>query len=174
MDGTPTLRMNEFLLASIASGKVDLGPTRVNASRLPGVEELVFELDDKVQKAIKDAEARFDELVGKHDLQVEFNFDSFPLTHSSFYFEKNKVLHYEGFGKNFTKEHKTSPDATAQLIKQLAFYKMFGRPGVTYESAQTRKYQLGRTEVIRSASKESKAWVDAMVDPQQVTPFVLL
>jgi len=44
---------------------------------------------------------------------------------------------------------------------------MFGRPGVTYESAQTRKYQLGRTEVIRSASKESKAWAEAMLDPKQ-------
>ena len=70
MDGTPTLRMNEFVLASIAGGVANLGPTRANASRLPGVEELVFELDDKVQKSIKDAEARFDELVGKHDLKV--------------------------------------------------------------------------------------------------------
>jgi len=59
MDGTPTLRMNEFVLASIASGKVDLGPTRVNASRLPGVEELVFELDDKVQKAINEVYRTF-------------------------------------------------------------------------------------------------------------------
>ena len=59
-----------------------------------------------------------------------------------------------------------SPDAIAQLIKQLAFHRMFGRPGVTYESAQTRKYQLGRTEVIRSASKESKAWAEAMLDPK--------
>ena len=70
MDGTPTLRMNEFVLASIASGKAVLGSTRVNASRLPAVKELVFELDDTVRKAIKDAEARFDELVGKHDLEV--------------------------------------------------------------------------------------------------------
>ena len=71
MDRMPTLRMNEFVLASIANGKADLGPTRVNASRLPGVEELVFELDDdKVQKAIKDSQTRFDELAGKHDLQV--------------------------------------------------------------------------------------------------------
>jgi hypothetical protein len=70
MDGTPTLRMNEFVLASIAHGKANLGPTRVNASRLPAVEELIFELDDKVQKSIKDAEARFEELVGKHDLEV--------------------------------------------------------------------------------------------------------
>lgn len=44
---------------------------------------------------------------------------------------------------------------------------MTGRPAVTYESAQTRKYQLGRTEVIRSASNESKAWTEAMADPKQ-------
>ena len=59
---------------------------------------------------------------------------------------------------------------------------MFGRPGVTYESAQTRKYQLGRTEVIRSASKESKAWAEAMLDssqqvkfpPSHLSPFLIL
>ena len=70
MDGTTTLRMNEFVLASIAEGKFDLNLTKTHASPLPGVEELVFELDDKVLKAIKDSEARFDELVGKHDLEV--------------------------------------------------------------------------------------------------------
>ncbi|KAJ7074107.1 hypothetical protein C8F01DRAFT_1099264 [Mycena amicta] len=63
-----------------------------------------------------------------------------------------------------SKTFKASPDAWAQLVKQLAFGRMFGRPGITYESAQTRKYQLGRTEVIRSASNESKAWVDAMLN----------
>lgn len=39
---------------------------------------------------------------------------------------------------------------------------MFNRLAVTYESAQTRKYQLGRTEVIRSASNEVKEWVESM------------
>ena len=77
------------------------------------------------------------------------------------------VLHYEGYGKEYIKKHKTSPDAWAQLVKQLAFHKMCGRPGVCYESAQTRKYQLGRTEVIRSASNESKAWAEAMLDSSQ-------
>ncbi|KAH9480202.1 Carnitine O-acetyltransferase, mitochondrial [Psilocybe cubensis] len=152
MDGTPTLRMNEFVLAALAQGKVDLGPEGVDGEKLPVVEELVFELDEKVKGLVQGAEKRFDELVGKHDLQV---------------------LHYEGFGKNFTKHHKTSPDATAQLIKQLAFHKMNGRPGVTYESAQTRKYQLGRTEVIRSASNESKAWAEAMLDPKITDPVYL-
>jgi hypothetical protein len=83
-----------------------------------------------------------------------------------------KVLHYEGYGKDYIKRYKLSPDGWAQLVKQLAFHKMFSRPGVTYESAQTRKYQLGRTEVIRSASNESKEWVEAMSSPApKVTLF---
>jgi carnitine O-acetyltransferase len=71
MDGTPTLRMNEFVLASIASGNFDPKPISSRAlNPLPGVEELVFELDDKVQKAIIESESRFENLVGKHDLEV--------------------------------------------------------------------------------------------------------
>jgi len=153
MDGTPTLRMNEFVLASLALNKADLGTSNSQDLRaLPKVQELVFDTNAKVEALVKESEKRFDELVGQHDLHV---------------------LHYEGFGKNFTKHHKTSPDATAQLIKQLAFHKFQGRPGVTYESAQTRKYQLGRTEVIRSASSESKEWAEAMLDPTITDPVHL-
>jgi carnitine O-acetyltransferase len=148
MDGTPTLRMNEFVLHSLAANKVDLGPARTSStgSDLPTPKELKFVVDAKVEKAVKDSCQRFDELVGKHDLHV---------------------LHYEGYGKDYIKKFKASPDAWAQLVKQLAFHKMFSRPGVTYESAQTRAYQLGRTEVIRSASNETKAWAEAMLDPDQ-------
>ena len=91
-----------------------------------------------------------------------------------FQLPKKKVLHFEGYGKNFIKKYGASPDATAQLIKQLAFHRIFGRPGVTYESAQTRKYQLGRTEVIRTVSNESKAWVEEMIKPEAlVRPLFL-
>ncbi|KAL1702476.1 acyltransferase ChoActase/COT/CPT [Schizophyllum commune] len=145
MDGTPTLRMNESVLASLALGKADLGPSEPSLS-LPEPTQLKFTLNDDVKGAIKASEKRFDELVGAHDLYV---------------------LHYEGYGKNAIKKYKASPDAWAQLVKQLAFQKMYGRPAVTYESAQTRKYQLGRTEVIRSASNESKAWTEAMADPKR-------
>jgi carnitine O-acetyltransferase len=52
---------------------------------------------------------------------------------------------------------------------------MFNRPAVTYESAQTRKFQLGRTEVIRSASTESGVWARAMLDPTvTVRPITIL
>ena len=146
MDGTPTLRMNEFMLASLAAGKVDLGPARTGTTgaTLGAPIELTFELDARCHGYIDAACAHFDALVGKHEMEV---------------------LHYEGYGKEVMKEFKVSPDAWVQLVKQLAFQMMMGRPGVTYESCQTRKYQEGRTEVIRSASSESKAWAEAMLDP---------
>ncbi|RDB15196.1 Carnitine O-acetyltransferase, mitochondrial [Hypsizygus marmoreus] len=151
MDGTPTLRMNEFILATLALGKADLGPaaTSTTGSDLPQPEELAFVVDDKVRGLVADAEKRFNDLVGAHDLEV---------------------LHYEGYGKNFIKTYKLSPDAWAQLVKQLAYTKMYGRLGVTYESAQTRKFKKGRTEVIRSASNEAKEWADAMVDANVTDP----
>ena len=142
MDGTPTLRMNEFMLGSLDAKKIDLGHPSPNVYPMP-TKEIVLTANDAVLSDIKQAEKDFDELVGAHEL---------------------RVLHYDAYGKDFVKQFKTSPDAWAQLVKQLAFYKLKGRPGVTYESAQTRKFQRGRTEVIRAASSESKAWVDAMVD----------
>lgn len=73
------------------------------------------------------------------------------------------MLKFEGYGKNAMKAHKASPDAWAQMVKQLAFFRLFNRPPVTYESCQTRKFLLGRTEVIRSASNESKAFCESMI-----------
>ncbi|KAH8998487.1 acyltransferase ChoActase COT CPT [Lactarius akahatsu] len=143
MDGTPTLRLNEFILGSLAADGIELGsPTPSTLLTPPS--EIVLTANDAVLADVKEAEKNFDKLVGSHDLQV---------------------LHYDAYGKNLIKQFKTSPDAWAQLVKQLAYYKFKGRPAVTYESAQTRKFQRGRTEVIRAASEQSKAWVDAMVNP---------
>jgi len=148
MDGTPTLRMTEFIFGALAHGKIDLGPERSPSTgkNLEAPTEITFTLDAKSKTYVTEAEKAFDKLVGQHDMEV---------------------LHYEGYGKEYIKKFKASPDAWAQLVKQLAFQKMFGRPGVCYESCQTRKFQQGRTEVIRSASNESKAWAEAMLDPTQ-------
>ncbi|KZT34375.1 acyltransferase ChoActase/COT/CPT [Sistotremastrum suecicum HHB10207 ss-3] len=143
MDGTPTLRLNEFMLHSLAQNKVSHG---TSSRTLPAPVELKFTLDPSSQKFISEAEKHFDTLIGAHDLYV---------------------LQYEKYGKNLIKKYGVSPDAWTQLIKQLAFHKLFGRPGVCYESAQTRKFQRGRTEVIRAASNESKAWAEAMLDSSQ-------
>jgi carnitine O-acetyltransferase len=111
---------------------VDLGhPTVANPSSHPT--ELTFDLNSTVQSYITAACSRFDSPVWTHELNV---------------------LHYEGYGKNLMKHHIFSPDAWVQLVKQLAFHKLFGRLGISYEFAQTRKFQLGRTEVIQSANNE--------------------
>lgn len=143
MDGTPTLRMNEFVCSSIASGKLESGQSR---SDIPAPKEISFVVNDEVKKYVSEAEEHYATLLGEHGMDV---------------------LHYEGYGASLIKQHKASPDAWAQLIKQLAFHKMFGRPPVVYESAQTRKFQLGRTEVIRATSKEGKEWVESMLDPKE-------
>lgn len=76
MDGTPTLRMNEFVLASLAHGKVDLGPGRTaeTGAGLAEPVELQFEVNAQVEGLVKEAEGRFDELVGQHDLHVGVSF----------------------------------------------------------------------------------------------------
>ena len=139
MDGTPTLRMNDFVLSAIAANKIDMGSS--SRSDLTAPKEISFALDKKVEGLIKESLSDFETLKAKHDLAI---------------------LEFAGYGKGAIKKFKCSPDAWVQMTIQLAYYKMFGKPCPTYESAQTRKYKWGRTETIRSASVESKAFVEAM------------
>jgi carnitine O-acetyltransferase len=157
LDGTPTLRLNEFILAGLDKAKIPLElPEGEKATEaMPEIQEITFKLDHHLEELIHKSAAGFAEEMAKQDM---------------------KVLHYTGYGKNAIKAHKASPDAWAQMVMQLAFFRLKKRPGVTYESAQTRKFLHGRTEVIRSASAEAKAWCEAMVsssasDEQRVALF---
>ncbi|CAG8561780.1 6033_t:CDS:2 [Acaulospora colombiana] len=143
MDGTPTCRLNDFVCDSIFKNRVNHGSPNVR-SGLPVPEQLNFTLNKDVLDVIAKAEKNFDDLVAKHDL---------------------RVLMYQGYGKNGIKKLGFSPDAYVQMIIQLAYYKMYGASVATYESAQTRKFAHGRTEVCRSFSVDSATWVKAMEDP---------
>ena len=72
MDGTPTLRMNEFALASLAAGKIDLGPHRTSdtGKGLPTPTELEFVINEAVRKDVEDANIAFHKLTGQHDMHV--------------------------------------------------------------------------------------------------------
>ncbi|EXX78513.1 carnitine O-acetyltransferase CAT2 [Rhizophagus irregularis DAOM 197198w] len=142
MDGTPTSRLNDFVCNVIANNKVDHGSPNVR-SGLPVPQQLHFNLTSEVLSAISKAEKNYDDHIAKHDL---------------------RVLAYEGYGKNVIKKLGASPDAYVQMIIQLAYYKMYGTNKATYESAQTRKFQHGRTEVCRTVSVDSVNWVKAMED----------
>lgn len=143
MDGTPTHRMNHYVCDILARNKLDHGnPTP--QSNLPEPEEIKFHLTSEVKSAITKSEQRIDKLISDYDL---------------------RVLFYQGYGAETIKTFKSSPDAWAQLMIQLAYYKFYNVNRPTYESAATRKFQLGRTETCRSVSDESVAWCQAMEDP---------
>lgn len=61
---------------------------------------------------------------------------------------------------------KQAPDAYIQQALQLAWFLDQGYPTATYETASTRTMLHGRTDVIRSLTSESRAFVKAMVNSE--------
>lgn len=144
MDGTPTSRLNDWLLRSLEAGKVPLGDSARALNALPAISPLTFTLPNQVQSTITESIKAHEEVMAKHELAV---------------------LQYDGYGKDKIKTFKISPDSYTQLVMGLAYYKLSGgKLAATYESAQTRKYKLGRTEVIRSATPDALEFYKAMLD----------
>jgi carnitine O-acetyltransferase len=144
MDGTPTHRLNDYVNDVIFNNKLDFSDPSIRAN-LPEPQALKFyitpEVSDEISKAAKDHR----ELINQHELKVQA---------------------YQGYGKGLIKKFRTSPDAYVQMIIQLAYHRMYGKNRPTYESAATRRFQLGRTETCRSVSDESVAFCNAMADPE--------
>ncbi|KAJ1728359.1 hypothetical protein LPJ61_004072 [Coemansia biformis] len=68
------------------------------------------------------------------------------------------------YGAQWIKALGASPDAFFQVALQAAYYKHYGRPAATYESASLRRFLHGRTETIRSCTEESLAFSRALWD----------
>ncbi|KAI1498723.1 acyltransferase ChoActase/COT/CPT [Biscogniauxia marginata] len=144
MDGTPTHRLNDYVNDAIFNNKLDFSnpSVRSNLSEPTAVNfEITKEVQGEIDRAVKD----FDAVIGQHELAVQA---------------------YQGYGKGLIKKFKCSPDAYVQMVIQLAYHKMYGRNRPTYESAATRRFQLGRTETCRSVSDDSVAFCNAMADPE--------
>ncbi|CAD6904371.1 unnamed protein product [Tilletia laevis] len=74
-----------------------------------------------------------------------------------------RELWFDEYGSEWIKKvggH--APDAYLQMVLQLAHAKVHGYQVVTYETASTRLYKHGRTDVIRSFSKEAYEFVKAV------------
>lgn len=104
---------------------------------------LNFQTSPQIDEAIRVSSENIDKLAGDIDMGY---------------------LHFTNYGKNFIKAQKFSPDSFIQMAIQFAFYRLHHVPGAHYESAGTRLYVHGRTECIRSCSKESVAFAKAMVE----------
>ena len=142
MDGTPTHRLNHYVCDILARNKLDHG-SPIPSAKLTQPEEIKFHIDSNVLSAVAKSEKRFTDLIAAYDL---------------------RVMYYQGYGADTIKTFKSSPDAWAQMMIQLAYFKFYNVNRPTYESASTRKFQLGRTETCRSVSEECVAWCKAMED----------
>lgn len=69
------------------------------------------------------------------------------------------VLEFSGYGSDFIKKLKCSPDAFIQMAFQAAYYSLYGKVECTYEPAMTKQFLHGRTEAIRTVSLESNLFV---------------
>ncbi|KAF2668447.1 carnitine O-acetyltransferas-like protein [Microthyrium microscopicum] len=147
MDGTPTHRLNDTANMLIFTNALDFDNPSVR-SNLPEPQALRWELKQETFDDIEAAQKHFDRQFADHDLRVQA---------------------YQGYGKGLIKKFKCSPDAYVQLLIQLAYRKMYGVNRPTYESAATRKFQLGRTETCRTVSDESVAWTTAMEESNLAT-----
>ncbi|KAI0457781.1 acyltransferase ChoActase/COT/CPT [Xylaria acuta] len=143
MDGTPTHRLNDYVNDAIFGNKLDFSNPTVR-SNLPDPVAVNFEITPEVRAEIDRATKDFATVIGQHELAVQA---------------------YQGYGKGLIKKFKCSPDAYVQMIIQLAYYKMYGKNRPTYESAATRRFQLGRTETCRTVSDDSVAFCNSMANP---------
>ncbi|KAJ7455348.1 acyltransferase ChoActase/COT/CPT [Mycena galericulata] len=109
-----------------------------------GWERLDWVVDDKIKSECTHALARAKTIIDESDA-------------NAFWFQD--------YGTDWIKSTlKQSPDAYLQMVLQLAYFKTRGEFTATYETALTRMFKRGRTETIRSFTRESRAWVLAMVD----------
>lgn len=61
---------------------------------------------------------------------------------------------YKKYGSNAIKSWRFSPDSWFQVAMQSAYYNLHKRLGPCYESASTRRFAYGRTDTIRSLTKD--------------------
>ncbi|WAR59424.1 hypothetical protein PtB15_11B64 [Puccinia triticina] len=74
-----------------------------------------------------------------------------------------EVLIFDRYGAEYIKRSaRHSPDAYIQMAIQLAWFRQMDTVVSTYETGLTRLFKHGRTETIRTLSRESYAWVKAM------------
>ncbi|KAG0221469.1 Carnitine O-acetyltransferase mitochondrial, partial [Mortierella sp. GBA43] len=150
MDATPTSRLCRYLIDEAqARALPDFRGLNAEdlyecASVLDKPEPLNFVSSPALNQAITSAFEYFKATVDAHEMiPTEF----------------------KNYGKGLIKSFKMSPDAYVQMALQLAYYRKHKEFVATYESAATRKYRHGRTETARSCSNESKAFCEAMDNP---------
>ncbi len=126
------------LAAFFRSGSSEISGFSGENSESLSFQEMVPRLSPELRKLLREAADAYDELCCKTSV---------------------RTLFFEDFGKDLLKSLKVSPDAFVQMGLQLARYRTFGSFCTTYEPVMTRRFLHGRTEPIRTVSRESCRFV---------------
>jgi carnitine O-acetyltransferase len=156
----PSIVADYVLAEGVAEGQSMKGKGEATFEMLEW--KLDAKAEENIQKAVatvegiaKDSDGKmlwFDEYGVEWIKKIGGSFFSFPLEYGL------TSLLFTG---------KQSPDAYLQMALQLAYHKTHNIPVATYETASTRLYLHGRTEVIRTLSEDSWRWVRAMRDGEK-------
>ncbi|KAL3268433.1 hypothetical protein HHI36_007544 [Cryptolaemus montrouzieri] len=76
-----------------------------------------------------------------------------------------QVLHYDKYGKDFCKDHYMSPDAIIQIALQFAYLKTHDKFVPQQERGTTRKFYLGRNDIIRPCTCEAIHFLKGTSNP---------
>jgi len=115
----------------------------------PPFKKLEFEISEKTRQNIEESRANARKISAESDIGM---------------------LWFDEYGADWIKKvGKHSPDAYLQMALQLAFAEMHGKQTPTYETASTRLYKHGRTDVIRTFSNQAYDFVDAVKEGKKVS-----
>ncbi|XP_078477849.1 carnitine O-acetyltransferase-like [Lampetra planeri] len=141
-EGVPIMRIADYAVADCQQQQWE--EPRSSAASLETPRKLYFNINSDVKDLIESAKVHLDIQVGDLDI---------------------RCLVYRRFGKDFLKQQGLSPDAFIQMALQLAYYRLHGGVCSTSESATTRMFHLGRTDIVRSTSSHSLRFVEAFDSP---------
>lgn len=132
-DGHSILKFTDFIFHDSVVRDI---PTP-NENIAPVLGKLNWKITPEIEILVEESSERVDELIGSVDTYV---------------------LEFEDWGKGLIKNFKVSPDAFVQIAYQLAYYRMRGTHGSTYESCNMKRFYHGRTTCIRSCTLEANAF----------------
>ncbi|XP_019739062.1 choline O-acetyltransferase b [Hippocampus comes] len=141
-EGVVLVQCSEHLIKHIA-GTATEAVKPASGRKLPAPRRLLWKCNAQIQGLFVGSRERMQRLVKNLDMDV---------------------FTFKGYGKEFIKKQKMSPDAFVQVALQLAFFKCSGKLVSTYESASIRRFRDGRVDNIRSATVEALAFVKSMTD----------
>ena len=127
---------------TVGENKEDITTSKSVRKKFSQPQRLRFELTSTASTVVRNATASAKKSISDLDLHV---------------------FGYEVYGKREIKQFQISPDAFLQMALQLAYFRdSEGTLALTYEASMVRLFKQGRTETVRSLTKESSLFVKAM------------